>query len=180
MNMQEYINKLRELAVATTAQATLAIRVPAANRMRANVINRISNDGKATDGSKIGSYSTKPAYFSKAQFVRKGSFKPQGKVRKGTKTMYIPTGYHGLRQIQGRRTDMKNLQYSGDMLLDFRQETQGSDILIGFIKKKESDKRKGNEKRAGKKILTPSQQEINEYNKECAEGYKELITSVLK
>lgn len=180
MNLQQHGERLKQLAAKTSAQATLSIRVPAANRLRGSVINRIANDGKASDGSKIGSYSTKPAYFSRNQFAKKGAFKPQGKIRTGTKTMYIPTGYSGFRAIQGRKTDTVNLQLSGDLLLDYQQEERGAEILIGFTNKLQSDKRRGNEKRFGKNIFRATQQEVAAYNKECAEGYNKIIVNTLR
>jgi hypothetical protein len=79
MTAQEHLNRIKELAARVSKEEALRIRVPAANRLLANTKNRIINEGRASDGSRIGNYSTKPAYYSRKQFVRKGSFKPVGK-----------------------------------------------------------------------------------------------------
>lgn len=81
---------------------------------------RIFDKGLRTDGTDIGTYSVEPAYFAKSKFIRQGAFVPKGKPNKDgqqrtTKTMYISTGYSGLRDIQGRKTDKKNLKYSGSL-----------------------------------------------------------------
>lgn len=185
-NLQQHLERIQRLALAASKEATLAIRVPAANRLRATVINRIVNEGKASDGSKIGNYSTRPAYYNRDAFVRKGSFRPVGKTGKTVfangkahRSMYLPNGYLQLRSIQGRRTDTVNLQYSGDMVLDYQQQVTDTSILIGFTKKLQSDKRKGNEKRFGKPIFKPTTGEISAYNKECAQGYEALSLKIL-
>ena len=187
MDIKQYITRVSALAQAASKETTLAIRVPAANKMRATIINRIANEGRATDGSKIGAYSRKPGYYTQKQFVRRGAFQAVGKSGKATfadgrphRSMYLQGGYGQLRDIQGRRTDVMNLQYSGDMLLDFQQQATDTAILIGFTKKKESDKRKGNEQRAGKKIFQASQTELAAYHKECAQGYAELSAKTLR
>lgn len=181
MNLQEYTNNLKQLAGDASAKLALNIRVPAANMMLATIKNRIIREGKASDNSEIGRLSTKPAYFSRKAFVVKGAFKPQGKngARKGAKSMYLPEGYAQFKGIQGRERSKANMQLSGSMMLDYQQAIQGATILQGFTNKKESDKRKGNEARFNKRIFPATEQEIQAYNKECAEGYAELTVKIL-
>lgn len=186
MTLEQYRDKIRNIVQQSSAQATSVIRVPAANKLRAAIINRIANEGKATNGSLIGTYSTKPSYYTKKQFVKGGAFKPQGKTGKSAfdngkphKSMFLPQGYTELRNIQGRRTDIMNWEYSGDLMLDFKQQETQTAILIGFTRIDQSKKRKGLEARF-KPAFSPSKEEINDYNKECAAGYAKLISQTLK
>lgn len=79
ITVEEYRERLKQILEKAQQAKTEEIIIPAANAMLAAIKNRISRDGKASDGSLIGSYSTKPAYFSKKSFNKKAAFKPQGK-----------------------------------------------------------------------------------------------------
>lgn len=185
MNLAEHLLRMRELAEKAAGEATMQIRVPAANALRGNIINRIQNQGVGSDGGKIGSYSRKPAYYSKRQFVKKGAFKPAGKsgadkFKNGLphKSMYVPGGYGQLRDIQGRQSGYVDGTYSGDMMLDYQQQVTTKETLLGFTKEKESVKRKAFEQRF-KPVFRATTQEVQDYNKECAAGYAGLTLKIL-
>lgn len=178
MTPQEHIAQLKELPSKVERLAIERIIVPAGNRMLASIINRNANEGKNTDGSKRTGYSTKPAYVGRNKFVVKSAFKPVGKTGKKTKTMYVGGGYFQLRQIQGRRTDIKNYEYSGDTIKAFQLKTELNGAVIGFVTQKASDIRKGNDKRNGE-AWKPSMKEIEDYKKEVTEQSKELNRNIL-
>ena len=74
------------------------VRRVAGTTLLASNIARIHNEGKAVDDSRIGSYSTKPAYFSPERSPKK--FTPKGKNGKSKfangkrkKTRYFSNGY---------------------------------------------------------------------------------------
>jgi hypothetical protein len=107
---------------------------------------RIFDKGLRTDGSDIGTYSDAPAYFAKEQFIRKSVFKGIGKPNKigkrktGNKTMFIATGYAGFRDMQGRRSDRKNLKYSGSLEKNLEVQKFGNSVLYGTTNLTESKK----------------------------------------
>lgn len=126
---------------------------------------RIFDDGLNSEGASMGKYSTKPAYYTEKQFVRtkdrKGKiFVPtgkqtkDGKKRKGNfkngnerKSMFIATGYEGLRDIQGRKTDHVNLKYSGSLEAAIQVVKFGSSVEYGNLDALESPKFDANEER---------------------------------
>lgn len=182
MNLEQNISNLQNLAQNAAEKLTVQVRLPEANRLRADVLNRITIDGKASDGTTIGAYSHKPASYSRKQFVKTGVFKPQGKngKRKDAKTMYLIEGYHQLRGIQGMDNSKVVLDYSGDLRLDYQQETQGTTIVFGFTKESEAIKHKAVEKKYGKKIFPATEEELTDYNKRCAAAYSEITSRILK
>lgn len=184
--MQQHIEMLQNLPSKASQLAIEAIVLPAANKLIARELQRIVNEGKNSDGSKRSGYSTKPIYASQKQFVAKGAFKPQGKVGKTkkngqpNKSMYLPGGYDQFRSIQGRRTDIKNYELSGDLVKDFDLQSQPEQgrVLIGFRSEKQSLKRKGLEKRNGA-AFPPSQEEIQEYKDEVTQESRELQIKIM-
>lgn len=156
--------------------------LPAANRLNGNIQNRIMRDGKASDGSKLSPYSTNPAYFSQKQFIRKSSFVGGGKKGKkiGAKTMYLSSGYKQLRDVQGMPTNVKTLQYSGDMFRALVVGRSDSSVLIGFNEQGASDKRKWNEEREGKDIFKATRAEMKEYAEEFKKEYVRIKTENLR
>lgn len=131
--------------------------VVAMGELEAEWKDRVFNRGEAADGSDIGQYSTKPAYYSKAAFIRTGAFKPKGKNGGGAtfengnprKSMYLQGGYSELRSIQGRSTEVVNLKYGGSLERAFRVYKFGSEVLFGNADPIEHQKVLGNEERFG-------------------------------
>lgn len=180
--IEEHIETIRNMQQKVGQLAVEDVVVPAANKMVASIIQRNANEGRNTDGSKRQGYSNTPMYASQQQFVAKGSFSAQGKTGNKTKkngqpnqSMYLPGGYEQLREIQGRRTDIKNYEYTGDLLNDFNLESQPNQnkVLIGFRSEAQSKKRLALETKFGK-AFPPSQAEVQEYKDEVVEGTKEL------
>lgn len=216
MTPEEYTERIFTMSEEYAQRAIDSIYIPAANGLLATIKNRIVNEGENSAGGKNGSYSTKPAYFTQEQFVKKSVFKGIGqrgfkgerivsekkyrvekttlksgkvvqrlvdekkfKVEKKTpKSMYIEDGYKGLRDIQGRRTDVMNLSYSGATLLAYQMQARDVEILLGMTNKNASDIRRGQEKKRGK-IFYAQQKEIDAYNKEIFEETEKLTKSFL-
>lgn len=171
-DLEQYHERLRDLAERAGERLSTRVILVSATKLLASMKNRIFRDGKATDGSAIGSYSTEPFYASRSRFIQKGAFRPQGKAgekaniktkvfdvttRKAKnvvikkdhterKTMYLKDGYKQFRDVQGRSTDTVNLQMKGDLNLSYTLQEQDDAIVIGFNNELQSKKRKGLEK----------------------------------
>lgn len=185
MTPEEYTERIFTMSEEYAQRAIDSIYIPAANGLLATIKNRIVNEGENSAGGKIGSYSTKPAYFTQEQFVKKSVFTPQGKTGekvfkngKGHKSEFFPSGYKGLRDKQGRRTDIMNESYSGGTLLAYQMQARDVEILLGMTNKNASDIRRGQEKKRGK-IFYAQQKEIDAYNKEIFEETEKLTKSFL-
>lgn len=181
MDIKEHLARIKELAAKVSVSEALRIRVPAANALLAATKNRITDEGRASDGSKIGSYSTKPAYYSRKKFVKKGAFKGVGKNGgKPRKTMYIADGYKGFRGVQGLQTAFVNMELSGDLMLSYVSvPKENGNITQGLNTQVSANKRAGLEK-GFKPFLRSTKEEIDEFNKECALGFAELTINTLK
>lgn len=185
MSIQEHINNIKRLVESKTQAAIGSVIIPAGSEMVGNIINRNANRGENTDGSKRTGYSTKPIYAGRKQFVKSG-FSPKGKfgdVRfengKQHETMYLSGGYKELRQIQGRRTDIKNYDYSGETLLAFGLEATNDGANIGFRTKRASEIRRGLEAKNGA-AFPPSEGEKEQYKKQVVERLTELQVNALR
>ncbi len=121
---------------------------------------RIFVQGLDSNGNKIGTYSTKPSYFTVNQFAREKAIKPRGKgktpneintkpFKNGNKrkSMYFPTGYSGLRTLQSRPIGYVNLAYRLSLRDAFRVYKFGDAVLFGNADENEDVKMKGNEER---------------------------------
>lgn len=174
MTMPEYISKMQELA-AISAEAAI---IPAANEMLAEIKNRIVIDGKGSSGNQIGQYSTKAAYFSQQQFDKKGAFKPRGKVRTNTKTMYLPAGYKELRDIQGKPTDNIKVNYTGSTMAAYQQAAVEGGVVQGLTTERAKDIREGQERKRGN-IFAPTKDELDIFNKNVAKEIAGLQIKIL-
>jgi len=152
----------------------------------ANVSNRIFEQGRATSGQQIGSYSTKPVYVGASSFLTKGGanrvlgskqkrkrlyeaaeaadkpgFIPKSSPGPGGKgAIYFTEGYKGIRQADGRQTAYVDLNYEGKMAKAYVVEVRGNSVLLGFTNDLDAKKMRGNEKRFGKEIIPLSADEI--------------------
>lgn len=184
MTPEEYISKLKQLRDSATEKAVQEILVPNGNELLANIKNRIVRDKKNSSGGPIGTYSTKPMYASQKQFDKKSAFKPLGKKGPTKKTMYLPSGYKQLRDIQGKPTDGVNVNYTGSTNLSYQLQAKGKEVLLGFTDQESSKIRQGLEngtrgRKGYGKIYYATQQEIANYNKNVAEDTKELTLKIL-
>lgn len=89
------------------------------------------------------------------------------------KSMYLKDGYKELRDVQGLRTDVTNMKYSGKLLEDFWLERDGDVINIGLTSQRSADVYNGQAFGTGKMkgrgaFLLPTQQEKEKYLKETS------------
>lgn len=184
MTMQEHLKQIQRLAAVAEQEAVESVIVPAANELLANIINRNINEGKNTDGTTRKDYSTRPMYASEQQFIQKATIKPRGKTGetvfkngKPHKAQYLPQGYKQLRDIQGRRTDIKNYEYTGDLFQSYVLGREGQSIVIGLDKQSQVLKKQGLEKNG--LFLQPTKVEREEYISQITQGIKENQLKVL-
>lgn len=184
ITLEQYTERLQDLAKQGSERAIESVVIPAANELLANIKNRIIDEGKKSDGSKIGNYSTKPAYFEKEQFIQKSKFKPKGKTgetkfKSGAfhKSMYLEQGYKELRNIQGRPTDKINEFYTGSTMNSYQLQAIQNAVLLGLTNEKSAKIRQGQEGRFGK-IFYATKEEIENYNKEVSKYSEDLVLKI--
>jgi hypothetical protein len=125
---------------------------------------RIFEDGKASNGGPIGSYSTDPAYISLSASPRK--ITPRGKTGK-TKfsdgrphtSAYFKDGYKGFRRAVGRDADNVNLKLFGDLQRAWVAGPKPGGYLFGYASAGEERKADGNESRFKKEIFSTTKAE---------------------
>lgn len=139
MAFEQLSERLNEIAKKLDEAVPEVALVQSFVELQGDFLQRVFVDGTATDGSKIGQYSTKEEYFSKSQFVKTGAFKPIGKngdtkfktVTRPRKSMYLKQGYKEFRDIQGRPTNTVNLDLSGSLKRAYRVFKFGDSVLFG-------------------------------------------------
>ena len=155
------------------------------NNLRADMLKRIFDTGNASDGSKIGSYSTKPIYVSTKgnSQVRSSSLRPKGKNSnepkfengKDRKSQYFPGGYKEYRSTVGRQSDKIDLRLTGSLQLSIQLGNTDNGQVIAFNNDEQLRKAEGNEKRFGKIIFDPSKEEVDAltemWEKEVTEAF---------
>jgi len=117
---------------------------PVATAIHGMMLQRIFDKGINGAGTSIGRYSVNPAYYTRKQFKRGGSFKGQGKKAKGKfkngkqrKSMYLSGGYKQLKSIQGMQSAFVNLSYSNDLRNDFATKLaiSGDSVVLRLSRK---------------------------------------------
>lgn len=157
MSFSDLTSHLQDIARRLDEQMPDVGVVQAMTELEAEWKDRVFGRGEASDGGPIGEYSTKPAYYTRAAFIRTAAFKPKGKNGGGStfangaarKSMYLPGGYSELRSIQGRSTEVVNLKYGGSLERAFRVYKFGGESLLGNADEAEHRKVLGNEDRFG-------------------------------
>ena len=93
--------------------------------------------------------------------------------------MYLIEGYKQLRSLQGLRTDIMNMSYSGDMMADFHISQEEQTGLIGFSNELQIKKRKGQTAKRGD-IFNPTENEIEQYSARSAFLINRLTRSIMQ
>ena len=155
------------------------------NNLRADMLKRIFDSGIASDGVKIGSYSTKQIYVSTkgTSQVRSSSLRPKGKNSnepkfengKDRKSQYFGGGYKEYRSTVGRQSEKVDLRLTGSLQLSIQLGNTDNGQVIAFNNDEQLKKAAGNEKRFGKVIFDPSREEIDNltelWEKETTEAF---------
>lgn len=157
---------------------------------RALVVDRVFGRGQASDGSQIGTYSTKPVHVGASSFLTKAGadkvlgskakrkalyaaakasgeapFIPKSKPGPGGKgAIFFPDGYKGIRQADGRQVTKVDLRYTGQMQNDYQSVPYNQGFALGFLTSNNAAKMRGNEARFGKQVAELSQGEIDQLN----------------
>lgn len=169
MAFENLLNRLKLLQlVVGNPETQKRVSTAAAFTVLAQYKRRIFVDGLASDGSKIGQYSTKQFYQNpnKLTGVSIGGVSPLGKNGLDTfkngkkkKTRYLSNGYKELRELTGRQSDFVDLNFSGSTEGSIQVGASGDAVVIGFINDKAVEIMQGNEERFGKEIIAVSDEE---------------------
>lgn len=187
MTPQQHNAYLQDLA-SNTANVLLEKSILiGANGLLANIKNRIQREGKDSSGAKMPDYSTKTAYYSKDSFVKKSSFKQKGKTKTGNfkngkprKSMFMLNGYKQLRETQGMPTNVRTINYSGDLMLSYVIGVDEHSVQLGLNQQRQSKKRKGLEEKNGSKIFSATDKELQEYNTRVTEVYRDESLKIIQ
>lgn len=97
------------------------VMIPAMNAVLAAQKKRIFQDGKASNESKIGTYSTKPISISK-----KNQSKDTGRT-------YFPKGYRQYKSLNGKGSSFVNLRNTDQMMMDLgTHKLSDNEYGLGF------------------------------------------------
>lgn len=130
------------------------VLIAAVNSVFAAQRERIFKQGDATNGSKIGQYSTKPISISKKRQARQ------------TGKSYFPGGYREYKSLTGKETSFVNLQDTGQMMMDLGTTVIGrGEVGIGFSNQFNADKSHWAEEKYRKEIFFTSEKEDDLFDK---------------
>lgn len=149
----------------------------------ASQVQRIHERGEATDGSQIGTYSEAAYFTSINRFVSEGGI-PKDKISKNGRWVKLPEGYTSFRQYSGRQTNYVDLDYTSLLRQSYRFAPTVSGFQTGYDGKtnRESagvtpiEKMRYAEKNFGKKIISPSDQEV----RGIVMDYEEAIAKAIR
>ena len=130
------------------------VLIAAANSVLAAQRERIFKQGNATDGSKIGQYSTRPISISKKRQARQ------------TGKSYFAGGYREYKSLTGKEASFVNLQDTGQMMMDLGTTVLGrGEVGIGFSNQFNADKSYWAQDKYNKEIFSTSDSEDDLFDK---------------
>ena len=172
MDLREYLEKIERYAHELPQRVQEIALDKAGAALVRKMKDRIFNQGLDKFFKILAEgYSTTPMYVTKDQFVKRSTFRPQGKnesgKRKGDgserKSMYLPHGYKELKEIQGLQASRVNLLYRGDLKRAFSSDVEGGILYIGFTSAKEAEKAAGLAAKYNTDIFHAADEELLEY-----------------
>ena len=209
-SLADYIKRLQEVSslLKDTKRVAVTVGIVAGKATEAAVSRRVFLQGRAVDGSAIGTYSKKPFYLSPDAKVmqllpkkrkRRPVITPMGKTGqtvfkngKPHKTMYLKDGYAQFRKLVGRQPDDKlkklggiqtdgvNLNLTGSLAQSFTTGIQGNAIVLGFTDAKEFQKARYNEQHFGKNIFGVSKAEANTFSAAFAAEMNAVVQKIMQ
>jgi hypothetical protein len=169
MALENIIERLRALSFIVGSEDTQKrVSLAASIAVLATMKRRIFTDGLATDGSKIGTYSTNPYYQNPNNLigVAVSGVKPMGKnglsqfkSGKQKKTKYLAQGYKELRDLTGRQSNFVDLNFSGSTSGALQFGLRGNVAVVGFVNQEAAEIIQESETRFGLTIIEPSTNE---------------------
>lgn len=189
-SIEDQIKDLEKLVKRLTDDKLIQDRVTtvAALETFAEYKDRIFAEGRATNGSRIGDYDTKPYYVSKGQLkgLPKSKFKPKGKdgkskfkSGKSKKSTYVKQGYFEFRKLAGRQNKKVDLNLTGASARTIQLGTKGDLIVFGFTDTKRRIILEGNERKYRKDIFTVSKAEQETFQDAAARELRFIIREAL-
>lgn len=176
MDLDTYLQKMKPSALKKSGEDVMNDATYLAGFSLMEIIKeRITEKGMGTD-KPLSDYSEKPWRYTEQAFFDKSKFKPTN----GKKSMYIGTGYSGLRNVQGRQSQMKNLVYSGHLMNSWGISKKKKGYVIGFEGgtdfqgKTAGEKRKNLEEHEDMIIFEASEQEREKLSKDIFDFAKEF------
>jgi hypothetical protein len=170
-NFEDWSREL-EQSIADFEKQKTNILIQVTKTIEAVWKQRIFNLGRDVNGTIIGVYSTKATWASIEAFDKEGAFQPAARKRAVNKgknpggagsprtTIDLPGGYSELRQIQGKKSDFVNLDYTASLRLNFQIGTRGEVVVFGTTNTTETAKKKGLERHFNKEIFSLSEEEV--------------------
>ena len=129
----------------------------AAKAAEATLKERVFNNGLDVNGARIGTYSTNPSSFGVSAFAVKSKFKPNPNRR----SVFVPDGYSGLRQLNGRQNAYVDLQYTGSLIRSIVVQSVGNQLhALVFQNDEEETIGRANEERFDKTIFAAGDAEM--------------------
>lgn len=160
------------------------IIIETAQDVLATLDERIFDDGKAVDGSKIGKYSTRQLLIPPSKFIRKGDIKKvkpliikKTQPKKGW--VLVKGGYSQFRKISGLQNNFVDLQLTGDLKRSLRLQPRRKAVDVVIRGKFNIKKVDDNEDRFNKKIFGLSKSERFEIEKRARKRVREFIIKSL-
>lgn len=160
MDLKEFAETMRvRAALLNDPDLRERLGVVACNEVSAIKKREVFRDGIAMDGSQIGRYSTKPAYFSVSQpGLPKIAPKEKNGSKRAKKTFYLEEGYKGYRQAVGRQGGKVDLNMTGATFNGVGVGVGSNGMPAFGIRTREALVRiEGNEEHFGKNIMTPGE-----------------------
>lgn len=146
----------------------------ATKKLEATFKRRIFTQGKASNNSKIGTYSTEPMYVSLAgakstygSQIRTSSLRGKGnsgsgkfKNGKNRRSMYFPDGYSGFRKQMGRQNKFVDLNLTGSTEKSIQTGKRANNrVVMGFISNRKTSIADNLERKYGKSIFAVTKSE---------------------
>ncbi len=189
MTFQDAIKDLKRLENAIK-ENNQRIQTVAINEVASRLRKRIFNRGLATDGRKIGNYSTRPLLTGSSNFRTKkaanrvfGSKAQRSKRRwvtvGGKRLIVLEGGYKEFRDLSGNQTSKVDLQYRGNLFRGVKIGTSGKNIVLGIKGTKNAKIAAAQEEHWGKDIFKPSKTEEKAADRKVIEEIDVILESIL-
>lgn len=172
--LEQLTNKVQAAAVQAAQDAIFA----ATNETLALIKSRIFDNGKATNGESIGTYSTDKIYVAREVFFFKT---PTGGVKTKGGNYRFDGGWAQARQSVGRQAQTVDLIFSGSLSLAAQIFKESDNrVKAGIIDSEEAAKAKGNEEHFGRAIFDASESERAAHIEAVKDYFTMNINRILK
>ena len=188
LSITEFIRRTEALAkVIDGDEIGRRVSIVALERLQGLHKERIFKFGKASDGTKIGNYSTAPYYApTNPKGLKKKNLRPLGKNKKSKfkngktkKTRYLPGGYKEFRDRVGLQSSTVDLNLTSDTVGSLAIGQKGTRFIYGYTNKKASDIVKANERRFKKEVEKPTQSELKAVGEAALKEWRQVLIEAI-